>query len=480
MIKKRLRTFRQVLWSTAGGLTLVGLGCSTQGEGENLAVNKSMLSDPAEVLGFEKASDWSAGVATSASSVATQGLSSLSVSAHGYVTIHSISFSSSIAAAVAYDLLLPTQQTNAFWFGQTQFYVDCPARNVHNAFVGQAELTGLPTGLFTTIKIPVPTSIVNSVGNCSNLALTIVLNVPTTQTSPYLLDNIRFGTTTCGAGQVVAPNGTCKPAEDMDGDGVADATDNCPTVPNPGQQDSDGDGIGDACDSCPSGTDTDRDGICDAVDNCPTVPNPDQRDSNGNGIGDLCDSQALIAPLSPPEQISCFHVGIGANQATLIGASRYAILSQQPAAVGTSSTGPRFCESDVVRYTDNTLIQAKVNLATGTLVSRVLVANAHPALGDSELAAARQLSEVGAVGTLVQNNPGIVIAGILGRSQLPSSASCPSHRCAEISYFVPGAPGGTAPSPEPSGSNFQFQNDVMRARTVVDLTTAQVLTSEVF
>jgi hypothetical protein len=38
---------------------------------------------------------------------------------------------------------------------------------------------------------------------------------------------------------------------DVDGDGVPDAEDNCPAVPNPGQEDTDGDGVGDVCDSCP-------------------------------------------------------------------------------------------------------------------------------------------------------------------------------------------------------------------------------------
>jgi len=39
---------------------------------------------------------------------------------------------------------------------------------------------------------------------------------------------------------------------DLDGDGVADIDDNCPTVANPDQADSDGDGVGDACDVCPN------------------------------------------------------------------------------------------------------------------------------------------------------------------------------------------------------------------------------------
>jgi hypothetical protein len=51
--------------------------------------------------------------------------------------------------------------------------------------------------------------------------------------------------------------------EDADGDGVADSSDNCVSVANPGQADSDADGIGDACDPCPATADPS--GYCPAT-----------------------------------------------------------------------------------------------------------------------------------------------------------------------------------------------------------------------
>ena len=89
-----------------------------------------------------------------------------------------------------------------------------------------------------------------------------------------------------GSYLVKASPGT--PPSDADGDGIPDATDNCPNTPNADQLDSDGDGTGDVCDPTPQ-PDADGDGVPDADDNCPNAANVDQLDSDGDGIGDVCD-----------------------------------------------------------------------------------------------------------------------------------------------------------------------------------------------
>ncbi|XP_078262496.1 thrombospondin-1 [Rhinoraja longicauda] len=98
---------------------------------------------------------------------------------------------------------------------------------------------------------------------------------------------------------------------DDDNDGIPDERDNCPFLFNPRQYDYDRDDVGDRCDNCPydhnpDQTDTDGngegdacaididgDGILNEKDNCPYVYNVDQRDTDLDGVGDQCDNCPL-------------------------------------------------------------------------------------------------------------------------------------------------------------------------------------------
>ncbi|MEE2788744.1 MAG: MopE-related protein [Myxococcota bacterium] len=68
---------------------------------------------------------------------------------------------------------------------------------------------------------------------------------------------------------------------DTDEDGLCGVDDNCPDIPNPGQEDEDGDGYGDAC------------------DNCPKVENVSQEDTDGDGVGDACDRYICVPDGNP-------------------------------------------------------------------------------------------------------------------------------------------------------------------------------------
>ncbi|TKS89716.1 Thrombospondin-2 Precursor [Collichthys lucidus] len=111
----------------------------------------------------------------------------------------------------------------------------------------------------------------------------------------------------------------CDP--DDDNDDILDERDNCPLVYNPRQFDSDRDGVGDRCDNCPFDSnplqeDTDDNGEGDACsididgdevlndhDNCPLIYNTNQRDTDLDGVGDQCDNCPLLHnPMQVPEK----------------------------------------------------------------------------------------------------------------------------------------------------------------------------------
>lgn len=85
------------------------------------------------------------------------------------------------------------------------------------------------------------------------------------------------GSATCQPRTIVAASG------DGDGDGAADALDNCPRDANPGQEDGDGDEVGDACDARTCGNGTVEAG--EACDDANAVP--------GDGCEPDCTTTAL-------------------------------------------------------------------------------------------------------------------------------------------------------------------------------------------
>lgn len=92
--------------------------------------------------------------------------------------------------------------------------------------------------------------------------------------------------------------------QDLDGDNLPAACDNCPDATNGNQLDGDGDGAGDACDVCaalinPLQLDADADGVGNPCDICPFAYDPNQADGDGDGAGDACDC-APADPLQGP------------------------------------------------------------------------------------------------------------------------------------------------------------------------------------
>lgn len=122
------------------------------------------------------------------------------------------------------------------------------------------------------------------VGAVASRSITVVLDpdraTPVTNTATVSLSE----TDPTPANNTASDTDTVIPP-DQDGDGIADAADNCPLVANANQADVDGDGIGDLCDP-----DNDNDGVPNLQDNCPLTRNPDQLDTDGDGLGNACDN----------------------------------------------------------------------------------------------------------------------------------------------------------------------------------------------
>jgi lysophospholipase L1-like esterase len=213
MQKAKIKSGRR---STALALfVLMANGCEGRPKHlDGVAQAESALSTSANeaVLGFEDAGAWAVTqgsiAAGTASALATEGTSSLAVNAAGFAVLTSqpISVRSALTGAVSFDLFVPSDQANPYWFGASQLYLNCPSHAVFNAFVGQAELTQLETERFHTLEFAIPEyALAQLAGGCEDLSFSIALNVPWDERGTYLLDNLQLAT----AGDSLSPIVNC-------------------------------------------------------------------------------------------------------------------------------------------------------------------------------------------------------------------------------------------------------------------------------
>jgi hypothetical protein len=105
---------------------------------------------------------------------------------------------------------------------------------------------------------------------------------------------------------------------DLDGDGVPDASDNCPTVANANQADTDGDLVGDACDNCVNVANprvTPNDATFLAANQWATLTGS-QRDDDHDGYGNKCDGKfpGVTGSLVGPADLTQFRTANGKSR----------------------------------------------------------------------------------------------------------------------------------------------------------------------
>jgi len=101
-----------------------------------------------------------------------------------------------VTSRMAFDVTLPTSLAtdSPSWYGQAQLYVESPTIGAYNVYLGAVELTGLALGQFSTLRFTVPDNLVAQLGtaNYSDLFFTVVLNVPSSNTGAFIVDELRF------------------------------------------------------------------------------------------------------------------------------------------------------------------------------------------------------------------------------------------------------------------------------------------------
>lgn len=132
--------------------------------------------------------------------LATQGQSGLLVSGSSYFTISTPNVNTTDVRSIttggvptqAYlDVFIAPGQPNPHYMGAVQLYADFPQQDQWNQFAAQVDLTGLPQGVFSTLRFAIRPELRTLLGRSGQVHFKWALNIPA-GTPPCVLDNLRF------------------------------------------------------------------------------------------------------------------------------------------------------------------------------------------------------------------------------------------------------------------------------------------------
>jgi hypothetical protein len=193
--------------------TLAACGGAVDSDGQTGEVSSALLSN-SSVLGFESTSGWSitsGSIATNTThsqgsfSIKTSGVTSASMTSQALTTL------SGVSSTMAFDILLPTSQPNATYFGQLELHINLPSQGVYDSFVGLKLLQPPFTlGSFQTIEFMIPDWIFQKLKSTtySDLTWKFLISLPANN-GGVSFDNMRFMST-----PTVWPNAVSSAASD--------------------------------------------------------------------------------------------------------------------------------------------------------------------------------------------------------------------------------------------------------------------------